>query len=56
METKDLNSLLKNSSTAQIFFNSLPDYVQGGVMLNASQITTEEELHRCADSVIHEFE
>ncbi|MCM1523524.1 MAG: hypothetical protein NC120_03605 [Ruminococcus sp.] len=57
MENKNgLNSLLQTSSKAQSFFGSLPDYVQGGIMLRSDSIKTEEDLHSCADKVMSEFE
>ena len=51
----NLDGLLAGSETAKIFFSSLPDYVQGAVMKNGSTIFTEDELHRCAERVMHEF-
>ena len=56
MKKSGLNELLNSNSKAQSFFGSLPDYVQGGVMLHADSITSEDDLHKCADSIIHEFE
>ncbi len=52
----NLNALLKSNATAQNFFGSLPDYVQGGIMLHSSEIMNEDDLHRCADMIFHEFE
>lgn len=51
----NLDGLLADSETAKIFFSSLPDYVQGAVMKIGSTIFTEDELHRCAERVMHEF-
>lgn len=55
-EKKNLESLLKENSRAQSFFGSLPDYVQGGIMLRSDSITGEAELHKCADEIFKEFE
>lgn len=51
-----LNSLLQSNDRAQSFFGSLPDYVQGGIMLRSDSINTEDDLHECADKVLSEFE
>lgn len=51
----DLDGLLAGCETAKIYFASLPDYVQGAVMKNGSRIFTEDELHRCAENAMHEF-
>lgn len=52
----DLNKLLETNSRAKAFFGALPDFVQGGVMLHASEINNEEDLHKCAESIYHEFD
>ncbi len=52
---ENLDSLLNECSTAKIYFTSLPDYVRGAVLKNSSNIRTEEELHRIAESTMHEF-
>ncbi len=52
---ENLDSLLGSCETAKIYFASLPDYVQGAVLKNSSKIRTEEELHRIAESTMHEF-
>lgn len=51
----NLDSLLAGCETAKIYFASLPDYVQGAVIKRGSNILTEEQLHRCAESAMHEF-
>lgn len=51
-----LNSLLSSNPQAKTFFGSLPDYVQGGIMLRSEEIFSEEDLHSCADSIFAEFE
>lgn len=56
MKKNGLNELLESSSTAQNFFGSLPDYVQGGIMLRSNEISSEDDLHRCAEMIFHEFE
>ncbi len=56
MEKNGLNALLTSNRQAKTFFGSLPDYVQGGIMLRSEEITSEEELHKCADSIFAEFE
>ena len=56
MEKNGLNALLNSNRQAKTFFGSLPDYVQGGIMLRSEEITSEEELHKCADSIFAEFE
>lgn len=53
---ENLDSLLRGSETAKIFFASLPDYVQGTVMKSSSSIRTEDELHSTAEKVMHEFQ
>lgn len=52
---ENLDSLLRGSETAKIFFTSLPDYVQGAVLKKSSDIRTEDELHNAAENVMHEF-
>ncbi|MGN0674877.1 MAG: hypothetical protein ACI4KG_03955 [Oscillospiraceae bacterium] len=52
---ENLDSLLNSCETAKIYFASLPDYVRGAVMKNSSKIRTEDELHRIAESTMHEF-
>lgn len=56
MKPDPLNSLLERSSEAKTFFGSLPDFVQGGIMLRSSEINSEDDLHKCAESIFHEFE
>ena len=56
MNKNPLNSLLESSPEAKHFFGSLPDYVQGGIMLRSEEIRSEDDLHKCADSIFHEFE
>lgn len=56
MEKNGLNALLNSNRQAKTFFGSLPDYVQGGIMLRSEEITSEEEFHKCADSIFAEFE
>ena len=56
MQTNPLNALLERDKKAQTYFGSLPDFVQGGIMLRSEEITSEEELHKCADSIFAEFE
>lgn len=56
MKQDPLNSLLERSPEASRFFGSLPDFVQGGIMLRSEEIKSEEDLHKCADSIFHEFE
>ena len=51
---ENLDSLLRGSETAKIFFASLPDYVQGAVMKSSSSIRTEDELHSTAVSATQE--
>ncbi|MGN0642800.1 MAG: hypothetical protein ACI4JJ_06605 [Huintestinicola sp.] len=51
-----LDSVLASSEKAKQFFGSLPDYIQGGVMLHADSINSEDDLHSCADMVMHEFD
>lgn len=53
---ENLDSLLRDSETAKIYFASLPDYVQGAVMKRSGDIRTEDELHRAAEKVMHEFQ
>jgi len=52
---ENLDGLLNSCETAKIYFASLPDYVQGAVLKNSSKICTEDELHRIAESTMHEF-
>lgn len=52
---KGLDKLLSESSSAKIFYSSLPDYVQGAIMKNTDKITDEETLRREADRIMHEF-
>lgn len=52
---ENLDSLLNGCETAKIYFASLPDYVQGAVMKKSFNIRTEDELHRTAENVMHEF-
>ncbi len=56
MMPDSLNSLLESSREAKMFFGSLPDFVQGGIMLKSDAIKTEDDLHQCAESIFHEFE
>lgn len=56
MKNNGLNSLLQSSEQAKSFFGSLPDYVQGGIMLSSDSIKTEDDLHKCADKIFAEFE
>lgn len=51
----NLDSLLNGSETAKIYFASLPDYIQGAVMKQSSDIRTEDELHCAAENARHEF-
>ncbi|MBQ2823079.1 MAG: hypothetical protein IJF18_00695 [Oscillospiraceae bacterium] len=53
--TTSFDELLNSSESAKIFFASLPDYVRGAVVKNSVNISSEDELHRFADSVMHEF-
>lgn len=55
MRYENLDSLLKGSETAKIYFASLPDYVQGAVLKRSSDIRTEDELHSAAEKAMHEF-
>lgn len=55
MEKTGLNALLSENSKARNYFGSLPDYIQGGVMLHSSEINSEDELHSCADMIKSEF-
>lgn len=50
-QPENLTQLLESCGTARNFFTSLPDYVRGGVCLKADSIQSEEDLHRCADSI-----
>lgn len=50
-----LDKLLSESSSAKIFYCSLPDYVRGAIMKNTDKITDEETLRREADKIMHEF-
>lgn len=52
---ESLDSLLSGCETAKIYFTSLPDYVQGAVLKNGSNIRTEDELHRIAENAMHDF-
>ncbi len=56
MQTNPLNALLERDKKAQTYFGSLPDFVQGGIMLRSEEVHTEEDLRRCAESIFHEFE
>lgn len=56
MTHDSLNALLESSNEARTFFGSLPDFVQGGIMLRSSEINSEDDLHKCAESIFHEFE
>lgn len=56
MQTNPLNALLERDKKAQTYFGSLPDFVQGGIMLRSEEVYTEEDLRRCAESIFHEFE
>lgn len=56
MTPDSLNSLLESNDRAKNFFGALPDYVQGGIMLRSDKIRSEEDLHKCADSILSEFE
>lgn len=56
MKNNGLNSLLQSSEQAKNFFGSLPDFVQGGIMLRSDTIKTEDDLHKCAENIFHEFE
>ena len=53
--TTSFDELLNSSESAKIFCASLPDYVRGAVVKNSVNISSEDELHRFADSVMHEF-
>lgn len=55
-ENTSLKSLLQTNKKAQQFFGSLPDFVQGGIMLKADSVTNEAQLHKCAEEIFHEFE
>lgn len=52
---ENLDILLNECETAKIYFTSLPDYVQGAVLKNSSNIQTENELHRIAENAMHDF-
>ena len=52
---KGLDKLLSESSSAKIFYGSLPDYVRGAIMKNVDKITDEETLRRGAEKIMHEF-
>ena len=56
MNYENLDSLLSGCETAKVYFASLPDYVQGAVMKNGSNIRTEDELHRVAENARHEIQ
>ena len=56
MTPDSLNALLESNTEARTFFGSLPDFVQGGIILRSTEINTEEDLHKCAESIFHEFE
>ncbi len=51
----NLTSLLQNNASAKEFFLTLPDYVQGAVEKNATNISSESELKDCARSVFKEL-
>lgn len=50
-----LDKLLSESSSAKIFYGSLPDYVRGAIMRKTDQIDDEETLRQEADKIMHEF-
>ncbi len=56
MKPDSLEKLLETNQKAQTFFGSLPDFVQGGIMLRSGEIKNENDLHKCAESIFHEFE
>ena len=56
MEKNGLNALLNSNRQAKTFFGSLPDYVQGGIMLRSEEVHSAEDLRKCAESIFHEFE
>lgn len=56
MEKNGLRSLIESTPSAEKYFSSLPDHIQGGVMLHSAQISTEDDLRRCADLIFKEFE
>lgn len=45
-----LHSLLEECDTARRYYASLPDYVIGAVNQHADTISTEPQLHKCAES------
>ena len=47
-----LNALLSECSTAQTYFSSLPDYVQGAIQQREDNIQSEDELHRYAENYL----
>ncbi|MCC8042065.1 MAG: hypothetical protein LIO69_00825 [Oscillospiraceae bacterium] len=56
MQSKNLSAVLNESKSARDYFGSLPDYIQGGVMLHSDRINSEETLHECVESIFREFE
>lgn len=55
MAPTKLDMLLESSETAKKYFASLPEYVRGAVIKNSAKISTEDELRRFADNMIHDF-
>ncbi|MGN0665845.1 MAG: hypothetical protein ACI4KF_04890 [Huintestinicola sp.] len=58
MENKyeGLKDLIESDPESDRFFNSLPDYIQGGIMLYSDSIKSELDLRSCAAMIIREFE
>lgn len=49
-EVLPLHSLLEESGTARRYYASLPDYVIGAVNQHADTISSEPQLHKCAET------
>ena len=52
---RNLDSLLNSCETAKVYFTSLPDYVRGAAVKHSEKIRSEDDLHKFADGIIHEF-
>jgi len=47
-----LGEMLEKNDSAQSYFMSLPDYIQGMIIQRATNIHTEDELRRYAENLL----
>lgn len=52
LKYKGLNSMLSQSSSAQMYFMSLPEHVQGAIQQHEDNFTTEQQLHSYAENML----